>query len=134
MTTDPLELQGKPPDLRGKTCQGLACLEYWHEGALLDPANVVFIRADGVWHKLSFDSGIISWAADVEPQASFEAPEIAANYRHVDLGTKHGFVGRRITAIEQLPIAGGAQVAISFQGGASITFRNARDATSYVAA
>ena len=134
MTLDPLDIQGKVPALAGTTCDDLLCLEYWHEGALVDPANVIFIRADGIWHKLSFDSGIIFWTSGAEPIKSFEAPEIASVYRQVDLGKKYRFAGRRIDGCEAAAIDGGSKVSIAFQGGGSIVFQSIDDVTSYVAA
>src|SRR6266516_2644983 len=50
-----------PPSLVGKICEALACLEFWHEGRLVEPANAIFIRANGGWHKLFFDSGVVFW-------------------------------------------------------------------------
>ena len=134
MTVDPLDIQGKHPNLAGETCDELLCLEHWHEGALVEPANVIFIQAAGAWHKLFFDSGIIFWRSDVQPDMSFDAPEIDSMFRRVDLGTKHRFNGRRIATCEAALIEGGSQVSISFVGGGSIVFRNIDDVTSYVAA
>ena len=131
---DPLEIQGHPPSLVGKICEALACLEFWNEGSLVEPANAIFIRANGGWHKLSFDSGVVFWKSDVEPQPSFDAPEIASAYRLVDLGHKLDLVGRRITACDAAPTEKGAKVALQLDGGRSIVFESADDVTSYVAA
>jgi len=131
---DPLEIDGQPPNLVGKICEALVCSEYWHEGNLFDPANTVFIRANGGSHKLFFDSGVIFWRPDVEPQPSFDAPEIASEYRLVDLGHRFGLVGRRITTCDAAATANGAKVTLEFEGGRSIVFETAKDVTSYVAA
>ena len=131
---DPLEIQGQPPNLVGNICEALACLEFWHEGSLVDPANAIFIRANGGWHKLFFDSGAVFWKSDVEPQPSFDAPEIASAYHLVDLGHKFDLVGRRIAACYAAPTEKRAKVALELEGGRSVVFESADDVTSYVAA
>ena len=131
---DPLEIQGQPPSLGGKKCDALVCYEYWHQGSLIEPANVIFVRADGEWHKLFFDSGIIFWRSGVEPDPSFDAPEIDSMFRLVDLGQRFDLVGHRITACDAAPTLKGAKVTFAFDGGRSIVFETNSDGTSYVAA
>ncbi len=131
---DPLEIQGQPPSLGGKKCDALVCYEHWHQGSLIEPANVIFIRADGEWHKLFFDSGIIFWKSGVEPDPSFDAPEIASIFRLVDLGHRLDLVGHRIAACDAAPTPQGAKVTLTFDSGRSVVFETANDVTSYVAA
>jgi hypothetical protein len=131
---DLLEIQGEPPSLAGKYCEALVCYEHWHEGSLIEPANMIFIRADREWHKLFFDCAIVFWKSGVEPDPSFDAPEIASMFRLVDLGHKFKLLGLRITACDAAPTSTGAKVTIKFDGGRSVVFETANDITSYVAA
>jgi hypothetical protein len=131
---DPLEIQGDPPSLAGKTCEALVCHEHWHQGRLIEPANVIFIRANGVWHKLFFDSGIICWKSGVEPDPAFDAPEISSMFKLVDLGHKFQLIGRRIAACDAAPTPKGAKVTVKLEGGRSVVFESSDDVTSYVAA
>ena len=131
---DPLEIQGEPPSLAGKTCQALVCYEHWHAGTLVEPANVIFIRAGGEWHKLFFDSGIIFWKSGVEPDASVDAPELPSMVRLIDLGHRFQLIGRHITSCDAAATPKGAKVTVTLDGGRSVVFESVDDVTSYVAA
>ena len=48
---------------------------------------------------------------------SFEAPEIKAAYRIIDLGNKLGVVGSTINKIEPIPLHGGVGVSLLFSKG-----------------
>ncbi len=126
-----LEVNGTQPDLVGKRCEEMIALEYWHEGKLVDPANVVHLNFDGDWHLLYFDSGIVFWRDDTRVPESFEAPEIDASYRAFDLAEVHALRGAKLTSLEAEPIEAGSQVRFGFEGDKQITFRNVRDVSTY---
>ena len=120
---EPLEVIGTQPDIVGKHCEEMIAVEYWHEGKLVDSANEVYLKFEGPWHHLCFDSGIIFWRDNVHAPQSFEAPEIDASYRAFDLAEVHGLRGAKLTSLEAEPLEAGSQVRFGVEGDKQITFR-----------
>ena len=54
---NPSTVIGQPPDLAGLICEGLLCEGFVMGGELLASANVVFLRFEGIWHRLCIDCG-----------------------------------------------------------------------------
>ena len=118
----PEDLNGSPPELEGEACQALICQEHWYKEELNDPCNGVYIKTAGKWDRLYFDHGIVFWrAAEKRPQP-FDAPEIDASYRMVDIGNELGVIGARIDSASIVRENQGSAVKLSFEGGASVRF------------
>ena len=56
-----LEINGIPPKLTGYECEEMICQQYWYLGKLENEMDVLFLRANGKWHQLYFESGVIFW-------------------------------------------------------------------------
>jgi hypothetical protein len=128
---DPLSVNGEPPAVVGLPCDEVLVSEYWHDGERVEPANVVYLRFGGRWHRLYFDYGIVFW----RPQES--APEAVPPggegyaYPLVDLGRQAGVCGVVLDRLEAAPIAGGSEVRFAFRNGADLVFRSIADITTY---
>jgi hypothetical protein len=54
-----MEIVGRPPELAGQLCEALVCEGFVYEGEIEATANVLYLRFEGVWHKLIIDYGTI---------------------------------------------------------------------------
>jgi hypothetical protein len=131
MESGDLEVHGEWPHRRGQTCDACIAEEYWHEGTLDVPANVVWLRTGVTWHRLAIDCGVVFWrTADAGPKA-YEMPELCGEVRLRDIGRELGLTGETIDEIAGAPAVGGADVWIGFRSGLRVTFRDRDDHTTY---
>lgn len=126
-----LEVNGTEPPIEGAQCEALIAVQYWHAGSLAEPANATHLRFEGAWYRLYFDHGIIFWRDGDSPPTAFAAPEIGAEYKLDDLGSRLGLHGRTLLSIAYSPTPNGSRVTLSFSGGRTITFACHDDRTSY---
>jgi len=131
---EPLDVNGDAPQLAGLRCDAILCVEYWHGGQLVEPANTVYLCFGGVWHRLYFDYGIIFWRPDERGPGSYEAPELDSSYPVVDVAAERNLLGLRLSRYEMVPIDGGSRVTFAFEGGHRLAFSSIDDVTSYSAA
>jgi hypothetical protein len=129
---EPLELNGDiPMHFIGHSCESLLCQEYWYEGAIVEASNVAFLKFNGEWQRLYFDWGIVFWRNETKAPESFDAEELSAQFPVSDVGLKYGLLGKRLSAINLRSVKGGSEVALSFECGTSIVFRNTNDVTTF---
>ena len=128
-----VEMNGDQPDIVGQTCEGLVIIEYSHAGVVVEPANVTFLRFSSRWHRLYLDSGVVFWRPDEDGPKSFDAPELDASFRAVDVGAQLGLGGRRLLAIQYEPLEDGTRVRLCFEGGVELKLEDRKDVTSYSA-
>lgn len=126
-----IERNGHEPPIVGKVCQGLVAIELRHAGELIEPANVVFLKFDGHWHRLYFDFATIFWRASEAGPIEFEADELGSACRAVDIGGLFGLRGRVLLALSYDEISGGSAVRLEFDGNRAIAFRCIDDRTTY---
>lgn len=128
---DPLSVNGEPPAIVGLPCDELMVSEYWHQGELIEPANVVYLRFAGRWHRLYFDFGIVFWRPhEFAPDGADPSEENLA-YPLIDLGQQMGVRGVILDRLEAEPIVGGSEVQFTFRNGVRLTFSNVADTTTY---
>ncbi|MEZ6037512.1 MAG: hypothetical protein R3F29_08530 [Planctomycetota bacterium] len=127
-----LEVHGKWPELRGQHCDACIAEEYWFEGTLEVPANVVWLRAGATWHRLVIDCGIVFWSTRVAGPEAYEMPELRAEVRLRDLGRELAMAGETIEEIAGAPASGGVDVWIVFRSGRRVTFRDRDDHTTWL--
>lgn len=128
-----LEVHGEPPRLASLRCEGVLCEQYWYRGELDDPANVIYLRFESRWHRLTFDNGIVFWRMRSESPAPYLMPELEAEVKLDDLGARLGLVGRVLDSYVGRAIRGGAEIEFRFEGGVDVLFRNVDDRTTIVA-
>ena len=126
---DELQVSGEPPDLHQVRCDALLCEQYWYEGKLHTPANVIYIQVGDIWHRLTFDSSIIFWRTQAERPEHYLMPEIEAEAKLDDVGTRLDLAGRVLESYEMSLIPGGSQVRFMFEGGRQVTFQDINDNT-----
>lgn len=126
-----LEVHGEWPQLAGSRCDAVIAEQYWHDGELSEPANVIWLRADSAWHRLVIDCGVVFWrSADVGPEA-YGMSGLGGAVRLEDVGRELDLAGEIIDGITGVAVPGGADVWIGFRSGRRITFRNRDDHTTY---
>ena len=128
--TDELEVIGEAPSLDHVICDALVCEQYWHQGNLDSPANVIYLKAGRTWHRLTFDCGIIFWRTQPDPPEPHTMPELEAEAKLDDLGVRLNLAGCSLAGYEASAIPGGSQVRFQFNDGRELTFKNVDDATS----
>jgi hypothetical protein len=105
--TDELQISGEPPTLENVRCDALVCEQYWYQGDLHEPANVIYLQVGDTWHRLAFDSSILFWGTQDEPPVPYVMPEIEAEARLDDLGARLDLAGRVLESYEASVIPGG---------------------------
>ena len=119
----PFFVNGTPPDAAGRRCDALWVQEYWFEGTLEEPANVVFPCLGGVWHHLCFEPGCVFWRPTDGPPVECREDDERLIFRPVDLTPRIGGAGTVVTSlITDLGPAGGPRVRFRFASGVTATF------------
>ena len=120
-----LEINGIPPKLTGHECEELICQQYWYLGKLENEVDNLFLKANGKWHQLYFENGVIFWRIQAEAPTAFEEkPEDPFKYPHIDLGSQYGIKDRLIDDYSCEQILDGARVVINFDGGDTLIVTN----------
>ena len=131
MKTEELSISGEWPDLCNKVIEKLVVQEYWYKGAIEEPANVIWLKVEGNWHRLYFDCGIIFWrVSQKEPNYSMPEPDEEYDYPLIDLTEKYELDGKQIKKCEGSAIPSGSQVTFTFDNNKRIIFKNINDSTS----
>ena len=130
MTVSMPQLMGKPPELAGCTCTGLVLAEYWYQGRLCAPANVLWVRADEQWHRVCIDTGIVFWRNGAPDQIPDE-PEYGYSWPLVDIGKARGLEGLMISRYVMSEDAGEVRIAFEFSNGQQFVLVHRDDVTSY---
>jgi hypothetical protein len=116
--------------LEGQACEALLCQQYWFEGELDDPCNVVFIKTAGIWSRLYFDHGIVFWRTAKRPPAPFS--DSASAFRIIDYGKDLEVIGVRIEKVRIARANSESAVSLFFANGAFIEFFGADNDSSRV--
>ena len=128
-----VEVNGREPDIVGQACERLVAIEYHHAGNLVEPANVVFLRFSGSWHRLYFDFATVFWREDSAGPEGFVAEELDATFRPVELGRIVGVQDAVLAEIAYVPLPEGAAVHLRFESGKLVKFECENDTTRYSA-
>ena len=122
---------GEAPDLNGQVCESLLAEEYWYEGELSSPANVVWIRISNAWHRLAIDNGVIFWRRSADSPKEYTMPELNAEVRIADIGKALRLTGELMVGYNARRISGGSEIEFGFGTGKRLLFRNVDDQTDY---
>ena len=113
-------------DIAGHKCEAFLCQQYWHEGQLVEEANVLFLKTDSnLWQRICFDSGVLFWRE--EKEASSPPSQGPHGYPLVDLAAKYNLGGRRIERVWQSLVPMQGELGLSFEGDTQIILRNSND-------
>src|SRR5687767_6061819 len=106
---------GETPSLVGSPCEELLSQAYWHKGELAEPANVIYLRSGGAWHRLCLDCPVVFWRRIPAPDPPPGEEGIA--YPLVDLSKRFGVRGIVLERLEVTSIEGGSEVRFGFRNG-----------------
>jgi hypothetical protein len=106
--------------LWGATCRRALVQGYWFEGALRDPANVVFVElGPRSWVRFFFDGGVFFWQ-EVPEAVAVVSEETADAYALTEL---EGSRGRRVSDVSFGPL----EARIAFDGGGELVLTSEGD-------
>ena len=110
------------PDIAGEVCNALFVQAYYYRGKLVSDANALFLQlGDGVWHRVFIDGGIIFW----QRVDGLDSPDQDRHhYTLTDLGTLHGYVGKRVVSVETADLPAGGELHLAFEGAPTLVYRN----------
>ena len=99
MTTT-VEMHGEIPNIVGHKCEGLQSqgLIHGHE-SIQD--SVLFIKANGVWHRLVIDYGVVFWRRQDDEPHSWSTPAEGFHFPVRDVVQTAGLLGLRFESISQ---------------------------------
>lgn len=126
-----LEFNGSQPYLSGVVIQSLLCQEYWYNGHLEEPANIVFLQVNDFWYRLYFDYGTIFWRDDGPDGLVYENEKTNGDeFRTIDLCERFALRGRAIADCSSETVNQyDSKVTFHIEGGGSLAFVNINDRT-----
>lgn len=111
-----LEINGIPPRLNNQVCEAVICQQYWYQHKLAQQVDALFIKVNGRWHELYFDSDIAFWRSMSEAPAGFaHQPDDPFEYRLTDVGREYGINDSIIIDSVAEPMLEGGRVRLIFQ-------------------
>ena len=118
------------PDLEGQVCDALLLQAYYYRGALVNDANVLFLRVSGgAWHRIFIEAGVVFWQA-VE---KLDSPDQDRHhYTLTDLAAAHGLAGRRLAGVTSADLPSGGELRLLFAGAPSVSLRHVDGRSSVV--
>src|SRR5689334_20131953 len=125
------DVTGDPPDLAGMTCDALVCEAFVADGKLISAANVIYIQANGAWHRLTLSSGVIGWAQQSETPQPWAVAESGWSYPHLDLAASAGLTGHRFLSYTMSSDTSGCRVELAISNGRRAVFEEAADVVTY---
>jgi len=110
------------PDIAGEVCHALFVQAYYYRGKLVSEANALFLQlGDDGWHRIFIDGGIVFW----QRVGGLDSPDQDRHhYTLTDLGTLHGYAGKRVTSAATADLPDGGELRVTFEGAAALIYRN----------
>ena len=114
---------GQPPALHGLVCTGFVVQHFYDGLALIDPANVVFLRFGDEWHRIYFETGTVFWRSGTAPSAPVNST-LEHGLLLNDLSELPGVVGQRLEHVAYSGTNRGDVAAhFRFEGGTTLSLR-----------
>ncbi|SDM84836.1 hypothetical protein [Afipia sp. GAS231] len=126
-----LEVNGTPPEIVGRACQGFICESYTFEGERVASANVTYLKFGSGWFRLYFEFRLVFWRPFTDEPKPREVKEETWAYAHTDVGALAGVLGQPLVSYEMLPTLKGSKVVFRFGNGRCVEIEDKDDATSY---
>ena len=126
-----LEVNGHWPQIEKQFLQEMIVQEFWYDGVLEEPANVVYLKIDSDWLRLYFDCGIVFWREDnegLEDQLASRGSD--TSYPLIDLAEHLGVKGAEIIQCTGKVVPGGSEVELQFRDKPPIIFQCINDVSS----
>ena len=118
-----LTLHEPLPEIAGAVCDAVFVQAYYYRGKLVSEANALFLQLrDSGWHRIFIDAGIVFW----QRVDGLDSPDQDRHhYTLTDLGTLHGFTGKRVQSVRTVDLPSGGELQLSFDGAPSLVYRTA---------
>jgi hypothetical protein len=118
------------PDIAGAVCDALFVQAYYYRGKLVSEANALFLQLrESGWHRIFIDAGIVFW----QRVDSLDSPDQDRHhYTLTDLGTLHGYVGKRVSGVGTADLPSGGELRLAFEDAPALTYRNVGGASQLI--
>ena len=126
-----LEVNGTPPEVLDRVCEGFICEGYTSEVELVASANVTYLKFGGLWFRLYFEFRLVFWRPSAEEYKPQEVQEESWAYPHTDVGAFAGIVGQPVVSFDMLPTRFGSKVVFRFANGRTVEIEDKDDVASY---
>lgn len=120
-----LEVNGTPPKIVGRACEGFICQAYTCNGEPVASAHATYLKFGGAWFRIYFEFRVVFWRPFEGEQKPWEA------YPHTDVGALAGVVGQPLASYEMLPTVQGSKVMFRFENGRCVEIEDKDDVASY---
>ncbi len=120
------------PDLAGARIEALLFEGFVHHGQRVNSVNVVYLKANGVWNRLTLDAGTVHWRQERNEPRPWTVPEEGWDYPHSDAGSEYKLLGAQIASIQSNETTNGIAVEIRLCDGRRAVIQNAEDHTSFL--
>jgi hypothetical protein len=125
------EVNGDPPALSGKVCEGFVCEGYSCEGELVASANVTYLNFGGEWHRLYFEHRMVFWRPYAHVPKPWDVLAEGWAYPHTDLAASAAIRGQRLIEYVMSDTPNGCRVRFRFENGAVVDIVEDNDVASY---
>ncbi|WP_406667799.1 hypothetical protein [Gallaecimonas sp. GXIMD1310] len=126
-----LEVNGHWPAIEKQSLQELIVQEFWCDGVLEEPANVVYLRVTNHWFRLYFDCGIVFWRngnEGLEDELASRSDD--TGYPLIDLAEKLCIKGAEIIQCSGKVVPGGSEIEFQLKDKQPVIFQCINDVTS----
>lgn len=126
-----LKTDGIPPRLAEQVCEELICQQYWYQGKVQQEVDALFIKVNGHWHQLYFDSGVVFWRImDDAPRAVEQQPDDLFVYPLINVGEKFDVRGSLIADCVTEALIDGVRISFIFADNGSLMIKHSGNMTS----
>jgi len=125
------QLNGEPPQLAGKACEGFLCESYVYEGRLEASANVTHLKFGGVWHRLYFEPGLIFWRVSRPDPTAWAVPTKGWAYPHTNVAELADLFGQVLEGYDMEAGDSNARVTFRFQNGKQVVIQDGGDRSDF---
>jgi hypothetical protein len=125
------QLNGQPPQLSGKICEGFLCESFVYDGKLEATANVTYLRFGGTWYRLYFEPGLIFWREAATDPREWSVSEEGWTYPHSDVAQLAGVLGEVLECYDMEADSSSARVYFHFRNGRHILIEDDNDNSNF---
>ena len=125
-----LEVNGNWPEIERQSLQEMIVQEFWYDGVVEEPANVVYLKINNDWYRLYFDCGIVFWREGNEGlEDELASRGNDTGYPLIDLTEQLGIKGAEIIQCEGSVVSEGSEVEFQFSTKNAVIFQCINDVT-----
>ena len=129
--SEELEVNGEWLKLDNCVLEEFICVESWPKESLSGEVNSIYLKVDGIWHRLYFDCCIVFWRKNVDVPKEYDMHELDMSFKLVDLGKEYSLVGKAIKTMRRSGTENKSNVTIELADNKTIQFSCEGDAAKY---